>query len=409
MNILIVSQYYEPENFRINDLSRALAERGHRVTVLTGKPNYPAGDFYPGYSMFGRSREVLAGIPVIRVPMLPRKRGSLRLVLNYFSFAASAAFKAKTMKETGFDVIYVFETSPITVALPAIAMKKRIHAPVIMNVQDLWPENVISITGLNNRLALAWLDRLVNYIYRHCDLILTASKSFVPRVRQRVAEADREKVVFWPQYAVVKRSDGMGALPMRGEDFNIIFTGNLGQAQGLTMVMEAAARCKAEKGRRIVWHLVGNGRAEAELKEMAKKLSVEDVVRFHGSYPEAEIPGILNQADAALLILKPDPIFDMTLPAKLQTYLACGAAILACVRGESKELVEEAGAGITTAEVSGAALAAAAARMAALPDGELARYREAALCYSRANFDKESIIAALEGHMERLRNQKKKG
>lgn len=400
MKILIVSQYFYPENFRINDLAIELKNRGHEVSILTGIPNYPQGRFYDGYTMFKNRFHIFRDMEIHRVPIFPRYKGALRLSMNYLSFVVFGCYKAKVMKKKDFDVIYAFGTSPITQALPAITMKKRIHAPVLLNVQDLWPENVIVMTGLKNRLAIRYLDRLVDYIYNSCDMILGSSNSFVKCIRERKNLKDKDKVVFWPQYSVVSKSADQVEGMFQEDKFNIVFTGNVGEAQGISMVVDAACGLKDTN---IRWHIVGDGRDRQRVESLAIEQGVQDYIVFHGSKPEKDIPSILNGCDAALMIIRPDPIFEKTIPAKFQTYLSCGCAILGCMEGEIKELIQKEKVGLCTDFISGEQLALYARKMSECPKEEMEEFRRNALFYSGELFDKEKIISKLEEYMEKLR------
>lgn len=399
MRILLVSQYFYPENFRINDLALKLQERGHDVTILTGIPNYPQGRFYDGYTMFKNRYEIWNGMEIHRVPIFPRYHGALRLSLNYLSFVVFGCYKAKVMKKHNFDVIYAFGTSPITQALPALTMKKRIHVPVILHVQDLWPENVIVLTGVKNRLVLKGLDRMVDFIYNRCDRILGTSHSFVEAIRERRGLADKRKVGYWPQYSVVEKSDQTVPGMFDPSFFHIVFTGNVGEGQGLSMMIEAASLCR---GTKIRWHIVGSGRDLAHIKSFAREKKVEDLVMFHGRKPEAEIPAVLNGADAALMIINPNPIFEKTIPAKFQTYLACGCAILGCMEGEVRRLIRENGVGMCADRISGKSLAECAKKMSACSEEELLVFRKNALKLSRDEFDCDRLINGLLEDMKKL-------
>ncbi|MCI9138144.1 MAG: glycosyltransferase family 4 protein [Lachnospiraceae bacterium] len=415
MNILIVSQYFYPENFRINDLAVELKKRGHHITVLTGIPNYPQGEFYKGYSTKKRRGEEYKGIKVLRAWMLPRHKGAFFLLLNYISFVWGGFLKVKRMRDTDFDLIYAFGTSPITQALPAIVMKKRIHKPLIFNVQDLWPENVVVVTGLKNKVVLGLLEKLVDYIYSYCDLVLVPSKSFVRKIQRRKNFMPKEKVCFWPQYSVVEKASHIpertGEFGNKKElydirkhwdkkKFHIVFTGNIGVAQGLDLVAKAASYLKDSP---IVWHLVGGGREKEQVIEAVKKEGVENHVFFYTAVEESLVPIILREADAALIIMKADPILDMTIPAKFQTYLACGCALLGCVNGEVKEYIEESGLGIVSRGIDAKSLAEAAERMYHLGEEERQNFRERALTFSEENFEKEKILSYLEKEFQKQR------
>lgn len=396
MKILIISQYFYPENFRINDLALELKNRGHKITVLTGLPNYPKGEYFDGYDDKKYCDEIWNDIPIYRCKLRPRKTGSINLIRNYVSFVVEANKKLKELENQDFDLIYVFEVSPITVALPAIKFKKKKKLPIVINIQDLWPENIIAVTGITNFIVIGLVNKMVNYIYKHCDLILTASPSFVDKIRDRIKNKD--KVVYWPQYSIVSRTNEDVSLYNK-DFFNIVFTGNIGEAQGIDLAIEAANILKNEK---ICWHFVGDGRNRKKLEKMVKEYNIDERVIFHGFHPEKEIPKYLKDADAALLILKPNPIFEMTIPAKLQTYLACGVPILGCVSGEGKRIIEESNAGIVSDEISVEALVKACQKFISLNSNDLNAYKDMAFKYGDDNFNKLELIVRLEKMMEEL-------
>ena len=397
MKILIVSQYFYPENFRINDLALELKKRGHEITVLTGLPNYPKGEYFEGYDDTKNCDEVWNDIPVYRCKLRPRKTGSVNLIRNYASFVVEANKKLKELQNKDFDLIYVFEVSPITVALPAIKLKKKKNIPVIINIQDLWPENIVAVTGMTNPIIIGLVNKMVNYIYRHCDLILTASPSFVSKIKDRIK--DKDKVRYWPQYSTVNKTDEEVSIYDK-DYFNIVFTGNIGEAQGIDLAIEAA---KILKDKKICWHFVGEGRSKEKLEKLVNEYGINDRVKFHGFHPEKEIPKYLKDADAALLILKPNPVFEMTIPAKLQTYLACGVLILGCVSGEG--IIEESKAGIVSEDISVDGLVKVCNQFIELPNDLLNEYKERSYCYGKSNFNKNKLISDLEKYMKKIERE----
>ena len=399
MKILIVSQYFYPENFRINDLALELKKRGHEITVLTGLPNYPKGEYFEGYDDTKNCDEVWNDIPVYRCKLRPRKTGSVNLIRNYASFVVEANKKLKELQNKDFDLIYVFEVSPITVALPAIKLKKKKNIPVIINIQDLWPENIVAVTGMTNPIIIGLVNRMVNYIYRHCDLILTASPSFVSKIKERIN--DKDKVRYWPQYSTVNKTDEEVSIYDK-DYFNIVFTGNIGEAQGIDLAIEAA---KILKDKKICWHFVGEGRSKEKLEKQVNEYGINDRVKFHGFHPEKEIPKYLKDADAALLILKPNPVFEMTIPSKLQTYLACGVLILGCVSGEGKRIIEESKAGIVSEDISVDGLVKVCNQFIELPNDLLNEYKERSYCYGKSNFNKNKLISDLEKYMKKIERE----
>ena len=393
MKILVVSQYFYPENFRINQLCLDLKERGHQITVLTGKPNYPQGEYYEGYSYKGNDDEIWKEIPIIRVPLRARRKGAKNLILNYLSFVKNANKKVKDIKEN-FDLIYVFEVSPITVALPAIKLKKKLNIPIIINIQDLWPENIIAVTGIDNPLIIGCVNKLVNYIYKNCDLILCASPSFVEKIKVRTYN----RVEYWPQYSTVEKYSNEIDL-FNNNQFNITFTGNIGEAQGLDIAIKAAKKLENEK---IHWNFIGDGRNRENLEKLVKDLNIQDKVTFHGFINEKEIPKYLASSDCALLILKPDPVFDMTIPAKLQTYLNCGVPIVGCVNGESKKIIEETSSGVTSDTVTVEELAMSVKKIADMDVLELKKLKNNAIISGNNLFNKNKLLCRLEKYMEEI-------
>lgn len=396
-SILIISQYFYPEQFRINDLALEMKGYGHDVTVLTGLPNYPKGEYFEGYSKNKNCDEVWNGIPIYRCNLEARKTGSVNLFKNYMSFVYEAEKKLKDLGKKHFDLIYVFEVSPITVALPAIKFKKKKNIPLIMNVQDLWPENVIAVTGIDNPLVIKPIEQMVKYIYKNCDLILTASKSFIPNI-QKYLKNDMDKVKFWPQYSVVSKEEKTENL-YNENDFNIVFTGNIGKAQGLDLVIEAADKLKETP---IRWQLVGDGRELEALKKSVHEKGLDDIVVFHGRKPESAIPQYLANADAALLILKPDPVFEMTLPAKLQTYMACGVPIIGCVSGEGKRTIDESCAGVVSQDISVEGLIEACKELLNKSKEEYELLKRNSLEYGFNNFNKQKLLNELFKEIRRL-------
>lgn len=400
MKILVISQYFYPENFRINDLALELKNRGHEITVLTGKPNYPQGKYFQGYTFKGNEDEQWNGITIKRVPLRARKQGAINLIRNYISFVYHANKKIKEFKMHQFDLIYVFEVSPITVALPAIRLKKRVNIPIIMNVQDLWPENIIAVTGINNQIINYILNKLVNYIYKNIDTILTASPAFIDKIEPRVK--NRDTIKYWPQYSVVSKSENIDNTIYDYKKFNIVFAGNIGEAQGLEIIIDAA---ETMKDTNIVFHIVGDGRNKKKLQKLCHSKGLEDTILFYGQIPEKDIPNYLEEADTALLILKPDSIFDMTIPAKLQTYMACGCMITGCVQGVTKDIIQESQSGIVTDDVSAIALKETCLKLLELDKQQLNAYKNNSLQYSNDFFCKNKLIDQLEKYMEELLNE----
>lgn len=360
MRILIVSQYFWPEPFIINDLVTTLELQGHEITVLTGKPNYPDGKIYAGYQREGLQRDHYSrNVTVHRVPIRPRgSAGSISLTLNYLSFIwAGLRLFPRVVKNSQFDAILVFAPSPITSAIPAIRLKwlKKTHLAIW--VQDLWPESLAATGHVRHPLLLKIMARLVRRIYRQADTLLIQSHAF----REPVARlADSGKIVYYPNSIRLTSPDAdtgqllppelVGLLESK---FCIVFAGNIGKAQAMPTIVEAARRLVNKD---IVFVLVGSGSMSGWVEEQKNAYSLHNLV-LPGRFPMAAMPHIYNRAAGLLVTLRQDEIMGYTIPSKIQAYLAAGKPIIAALDGEGARIVKEAGVGITCPAEDGEALA----------------------------------------------------
>lgn len=346
-HILIISQYFYPEQFRINDIAKEWVDRGYKVSVLTGIPNYPKGKFYKDYDWFHGRKETWNGINIIRIPLVARGKRSIGMVLNYFSFVVSGFFW-KCFTRLKADLVFTFEVSPMTQALIGVWYSKKNKVPNYLYVQDLWPENVEIVTGIKNSFVIGSISKMVNYIYKNCDKIFATSPSFVEAIQKRIAD-DREEVLYWPQYAedfyhpTEEKSD---LIPQDGV-LNITFTGNIGTAQGLEILPETAKLLK-EQNVRVRFNIVGEGRNKENLIRCIKENEVEEYFHLIAWQPAEKIPSILSASDAAFVSFANNPLYSMTIPAKLQSYMACGIPIIASACGETKRVIEESNCGFAS-------------------------------------------------------------
>lgn len=396
MRILVVTQYFWPENFRINDLVSGFCDLDHEVTILTGYPNYPSGQVFPGFRLNPSAFTRYEAANVLRVPIISRGKGGLRLILNYASFVISAsAFGIWRLRGQKFDVIFVFEPSPITVGLPAILLRYIKRAPLAFWVLDLWPETLKAIGVVRSRWMLKVIGRLVAFVYNHCDLILAQSKSFIPQIRQY---CNREiKVEYFPSwsdttfdFAVV---DLANEVPFSEGVFSIMFAGNIGDAQDFPAILDAAEVLKGN--REIRWLIVGEGRASEWVRAEVIRRGLEHCFFLLGRYPIERMPSFYKHADALLVTLKAESIFAMTIPGKLQSYLAAGIPILAMLNGEGADIIQGSGSGISSPAGDGLALAAATIQMANMSIEERLKMGRAGLLYSKKEFNRETLISKL--------------
>ncbi len=344
-HILVISQYFYPEQFRINDMCVEWVNCGYKVTVLTGYPNYPQGKYYDGYGWFKRTRQRWKGVDVIRIPLTARGQGSIKLALNYFSFVVSGLIWAFATNIKA-DYVFTFEVSPMTQALIGIWYSKRRKIPNYLYVQDLWPENVEIVTGIHSPLVMKPIEAMVNHIYKHCDVILATSPSFVREIQKRVKH-NKKKVKYLPQYAEefykpIKRKP-VPEIP-DDDSFKIIFTGNIGKAQGLDILPKAAAFLKEKENVKFV--IVGDGRDKDNFLSQISDNNVQDMFIMIDRQPPERIPELLAACDAAFISFMADPLFEKTIPAKLQSYMACGMPIIASANGETRRIIDEAKCGL---------------------------------------------------------------
>lgn len=336
--ILVISQYFYPELFRINDICVEWVKRGYDLTVVTAIPNYPSGKFFDGYGVFKKRQENYHGVKIIRLPIIPRGKSSVTLALNYLSFVVSGFFWF-LFTSTESDFVFIFEVSPMTQALPGVWFAKKRKIPCYLYVQDLWPENV-EIMCVKNRHILNQIGRMVDYIYKHCSRIFTTSKSFVESIHGRGVSKD--KLIYWPQYAEVYQDIEIidENLDFDQDEFRLIFTGNIGKAQGLDILLQLAEKLQqyhSDNSYKFV--LVGDGRYKSELVQKVKSSKLEKYFYFVDRKKPEQIPGLLKQCDVSFISLEENEIFSKTIPAKLQTYMSCAMPVLGVAKGETRDII----------------------------------------------------------------------
>ncbi len=396
MKILVVSQYFYPESFRVNSFCMELHRRGHDVTVLTGYPQYPYGKIYDGYGFKIPYKKEWNGIRIVRVKTQPRKPGALGHIRNCTSFVSKGKKWVKQCNEK-FDAVYVFEVSPVTVGLPAVAYKKKFSTPVFFNVQDLWPENVEVILGIKNPLVIGVIKKIVKKIYKNSDKILCSSNGFIENLKGRGVPED--KLVFWPQFCEDPDVSSLERPKRLSEDtFNVVFAGNIGQAQGLDMLVDAADKLRNEN---ICWYIVGAGRYQQALREKISDLGLDDKIVFTGWLSEEDANAYVHFADCAYLSFVPNKVFNMTIPAKLQTYLACGVPVLAAAGGESAAVIKEAECGVAVNPDTDSVVVSIKYLMS-LSKEELDKMRNRSRTYFETHFTKKMLVDQFEELLEEI-------
>lgn len=402
MRVLILSQYYWPESFRINEVAESLRSAGCHITVLTGQPNYPQGDVFSGYRAAGfGAQQHESGYSIYRVPLVPRGRGgAVGLAANYLSFVLSAAVLGPwLLRKQRFDVVFVYAPSPITQVIPAVWLAFLKRAKLVTWVQDLWPQSLEATGFVRNRRVLDMVAVLVRWIYRRCDLLLVQSQAFISPVK---AMAGTTPVQYHPNPGELAfgRAGALGPPALRLEPgFNVVFAGNLGTVQALDTILDAAGLLRPYADVRIV--LVGSGSRSQWLAQELLRRQLGNV-QLAGRFATEAMPGIFAQAGVLLVSLVRSAIMSQTVPSKVQAYLAAGKPIIASLDGEGARVLEASGAGVSCPAEDAAALAQAVLQLRALSPAQLQRMGEAGQMYYRQHFDPAVLAGKLAEHFTRI-------
>jgi len=413
MRILIVSQYFWPENFKINDLVDELVKRNHQITVLTGKPNYPEGEIFSEFKTNPSFFNQFNGSNVIRVPLLKRGRGgSVRLMMNYFSFFISATLLgAWKLKGRQFDIIFVFQPSPITVGLPAIFFRKLKKIPVVFWVLDLWPESLETVSFDKSNLVMKLVGKLVSFIYKRCDLILGVSKPFCDGISHYCE--DHNKIKYFPSWSENVFSNlttsRVTEIEQYRDTFKILFAGNIGDMQDFPSILKTAEILKGKKAK-VKFFIVGDGRSLEWLKSEIVTLKLQEYIYLLGRHPLELMPSFYASADALLLTLKLHPALSKWIPGKAQSYMSAGKPILTMMSGEGSRIVEEANCGYIASSGDYKKLAQNILIMSELCEEKLDKLGNQAVIYVKQEFDRNKLITKLEnwftGLYESLKERK---
>lgn len=389
MKLLIVSQHFYPEQFRINDIAFSLAKRGHDVTVLTGLPNYPKGKIFPEYRHGQNRNQVIEGVKIVRCSLVGRGTSLLTFGLNYAWFAISASLKGKRLKEK-FDLVYSYQTSPVSMARPAIAVKKKQNIPLIINCLDQWPISVTAGPIPEKSLLYKILYRYSVNTYNKADLITITSKSF-KNYFENILKLPAEKygLIYWPQYAedtYAKTEKEINGI------YDVLYAGNIGPATDVEVIIKAAAELKDYKN--IHFHIVGDGMNLPSCKAIAEKEKLTNVT-FYGSHPVTEMPKYYSLADAFIITMSDNPVVNYTLPAKMQSYMMGGKPIIGAVNGETQRVIKESGCGYCTdaGDYKGLAKCILEASQDELDTKEMGKIAKQ---YYEAHFNKERLLDQLE-------------
>lgn len=404
MRVLIVSQHFYPENFRINSVAASLVNHGFKVDVLTGMPNYPSGTCFVGYESSWLTSDSYLGVQMLRVPIIFRGNASnVRLIFNYLSFVVSASLFGVFFLRKKYDLVFCYATSPILQAIPAILFAKKNSAPFVLNVQDLWPES-ISATGRIHSSSIIWcLTKLVEWIYRQSNLILTQSNEFDLPIKKLAPVA---KILFWPN-SVDPSFYGSDLIQMPedldsvycSDYFTVTFAGNIGSAQSIETIVEASNLLKMESKIRII--LLGDGSKRQWALEEKSKNNLKNLF-IPGLFPEKMMPIIYSKSSCLLVTLTDRYIFSLTIPNKIQGYLAMGRPIIGSINGAGAEVIKDANAGMVSAAENSILLAEKILEMSKLSRDELSTFGKNGRDYFMQHFEHEMLMQKLASTFKSL-------
>lgn len=404
MKILIITHYFYPENFRINDLAIYLKDKDHKISVLTPIPNYPNGKYYSGYSIFNRRQEIWKGINIYRSLLIPRRSGSnIMLALSWTSSIIGNLFESIFLLKNKYDLIFVFGPSPFTICLPAIFIKKIKKIPICFWVLDLWPESVISAGNLKSRLIPNILSIIVKYIYRHSNKILVSSRGFIDSIVDK--DINPQRIEFFPQWAELlfkpeEKNYDLLTNSIPDNSCKIMFAGNIGEAQDFPNILKAARILKENKN--IHWLIVGDGRKAGWVKNKIVEYGLQNCFHMLGRHSIDKMPKFYSHATAMLISLKKEYIFSLTIPAKLQSYLACAKPVIAMIDGITADLVNESKAGLTCTSGNSDELAKNILIMSKMKENEINLMAKNSYDLYLNHFEREKLLYQLEKKLSSL-------
>jgi glycosyltransferase involved in cell wall biosynthesis len=397
MHVVLLSQWYQPEPGLIGQgLAQTLQKMGHRVTVLTGFPNYPSGKLYPGYGLRPWRREVLAGVPVVRTPLYPdHSRSGFRRVLNYVSFAASSSVLGLWLVPRP-DVVFVYHP-PLTVGWPAWLLTRLWRVPFVYQIQDMWPETLRATGMVNSERVLSWVGRFAQWVYVKAEAICVITPGFRANLIDKGVPPEKIHVISnWVDtetYYLEQPDQTLAEELGTAGRFNIMFAGNMGEAQGLETVLDAAELLKNDPQVQFVF--VGDGIALPRLQQSAESRGLNNV-RFLGRYPMEDMPKLYALVDVLLVHLKDDPLFRITIPHKIFSYMAVGKPVLAALAGDAADVVTQAGAGIACPPEEPQALASAVQRFQGMDELERRKMGVCGLAAVHKLYSREMLVGEIE-------------
>lgn len=397
MRILIITQYYWPENFRINEVSEELVKLGHKVSILTGYPNYPKGDVFAEFKKDYKKFSKYKGASIIRVPILSRKKNNFNLALNYISFLLTSIFIGYfKVKGKEFDIIFTCQLSPVTVGITSAFFSKILNIPQIFWVQDLWPDTLVALNILNKNWQINLFRNLVNWIYSRCDLILAQSKYILKEIKKYSSVKDN--LHYFPTWG---ESDlflniASPAPEIEPKDiFTIMFAGNIGEAQDFPNIIKAVQNIILNDVKNFRLIIIGDGSKKEWAMNEVKKLNIEQYFEFYNSYPLERMPSFFRHADVLLVSLLNKKVFNMTIPGKIQFYLSSGIPIVGMICGAGAEVIQKSKGGFVCDSGNYLNLSKIIREIISLEKKDLQKIGEKGKEYANKEFSKIKLINKL--------------
>ena len=395
MKILVVCQHYWPEPYPLVDLCEEMAKRGHTVHVVTGVPNYPMGYIYDDYKNGKNRRQERNGVKITRTFTIGRRKNMAFRLLNYMSYSISSTLYIHSLKDE-YDVVFMNQTSPVMMSNAGVTYAKKWKKKGILYCMDLWPAS-LAAGGMKESSPIykvfGWISKK---IYRKADEILITSQMFREYFREQFDISD-EKIVYLPQYANAQ-FDNIPPKKELQDTVNFVFAGNIGAAQSLDTVLRAAKILNDENlEKTLVWNIVGDGSELENLKKLANELKLSNVI-FHGRKPVEQMPEYYAMADAMVVSLTADKFITLTLPGKVQTYMAAGKPILASADGEIPNVIRDSKCGFCAKAEDSEAFAEGVKEFLRCEDVEV--LGKNARAYYQEHFTREIFMDRLEKELE---------
>ena len=399
MKLLLISQYFYPEQFSNNSIAKAMVKRGHSVTAVSCVPNYPSGQFFEGYTNSKLRRETWHGVDIYRARTVARGSSAARLMLNYITYPFAAFRVIMRLDASSMDVSFTSMPSPLTQSIAAILTKWFFKVPSVYWVQDIWPDSVIHTLGIKNRYIISFLNFACGWMYRQADILLVQSEAFRKKIESFGVEPARIRLLpntapsIYRPLAENKVDTKITGL-VDPTKFNVMFAGNIGESQDFDNLISAAVILKDHPD--IQFIIVGSGRYHEKALAKISAEGLDSKVIFLGRYGEEMMPDFFAVADVMLVTLKDNPVFRLTVPYKIQCYMACGRPIISAVNGEGARIVQASGAGVTVESGNPENLAKSILDMKTLPWQTRVNMGNNARQYYQENYSNDIVYDILE-------------